>query len=143
MLELRLNADAKRIASMCDAVLRECARLKTGEDHADVVSLVVAQLVTGDDHKPVRGRASDVLVIVTVQSDATMVMVRDARPAQLELGESRDAVLKRYTTRWSTMSGRDGRTIWAEVCRSVQLHESDRETTVNRRGRTGSAERTA
>ena len=57
------------------------------------------------------------LVIVTVQSDATMLMLRDPRPERPELGERRARVLQEHTSRWSTMCGRDGRTIWAEIAR--------------------------
>ena len=60
-------------------------------------------------------------MLVTVQSDATMLMVRDAQPGTAELGDRRNHVLEQYTTRWSTISGRDGRTIWAEIDRDAAL----------------------
>ena len=124
MLELRLTTDPKRMASMREAVERECARANVGSGHAAVVALVTEQLVAGESGGKRRGRsgrASEVFVLVTVQSDATMLMVRDAQPGNAELGERRHGVLEQYTTRWSTMSGRDGRTIWAEVDRDAAL----------------------
>jgi hypothetical protein len=126
MLEFRLVADAKRIAALRGAIRRECGRAGAGAEHADTVVLVAEHLVAaegdvreGDVRPSVRrgGRASEVLVIVSVQSDATMLMVRDARPELAELGDRRQAVLKACTERWSTISGRDGRTIWAEIAR--------------------------
>ena len=50
-----------------------------------------------------------------------MLMVRDPRPEHAELGDRRHELLERYTTRWSTISGRDGRTIWAEIERDAVL----------------------
>jgi hypothetical protein len=61
-----------------------------------------------------------VLVIVTVQSDATMLMVRETKRGQADLGDRRRRLLEDGTTRWSTMSGRDGRTIWAEIPRTAE-----------------------
>jgi hypothetical protein len=130
MLEFRLIADAKRIAALRGAIRRECGRAGAGAEHADTVVLVAEHLVAaeGDVRPSVRrgGRASEVLVIVTVQSDATMLMVRDARPELAELGDRRQAVLKACTERWSTISGRDGRTTWAEIGR-VSVVERVRE----------------
>ena len=56
-------------------------------------------------------------MIVTVQSDATMLMVRDPRRRTPSSATPRQRMLQEHTTRWSTMSGRDGRTIWAEIAR--------------------------
>ena len=121
MIELRLTADVKRIASMRDAIRRECARAQTGVEHAEMVAFVAEHLVGGygRERKRTGRRSSEVMMIVTVQSDATMLMVRDPRPAQAELGEARQRMLKDHTTRWSTMSGRDGRTVWAEIARKA------------------------
>ncbi len=119
MIELRLTADVKRIASMRDAIRRECERAQTGVEHAEMVAFVAEHLVGGygRERKRVGRRASEVLMIVTVQSDATMLMVRDPHPGHRELGEPRQHMLQAHTTRWSTMSGRDGRTVWAEIAR--------------------------
>ena len=119
MLELRLTADVKRIASMRDAIRRECERGRTGVVHGEMVAFVVEHLVVFADRKRVGRRSSEVLVIVTVQSDATMLMVRDPRPTHVELGEQRRRILEEQTTRWSTISGRDGRTVWAEIVRTA------------------------
>jgi hypothetical protein len=122
MLELRLTADEKKIAAMHLAIERECERSKTGPDHAARVALLVAQLVGAPEPRG-RGRRvrtpGDVFVIVTVQSDATMLIVRDTRPEHGGLGASRQGVLQEHTSSWSTMSGPDGRTIWAEISRTV------------------------
>jgi hypothetical protein len=130
MLELRLTADAKRVTAMRKAISRECRRSNVGPEHAETVAFVAEQLVGEDDGARRRGRRaerpSEVLVIVTVQSDATMLMVRVARPAHTELGDRRERVLQSHTSRWSTMSGRDGRTIWAEITRTA-AGESARE----------------
>jgi hypothetical protein len=119
MIELRLTADVKRIAAMRDAIRRECARVETSVEHAEMVAFVAEPLVGGfgPSRKRTGRRLSEVLMIVTVQSDATMLMVRDPRPTHAELGESRQRMLQQHTTRWSTMSGRDGRTVWAEIAR--------------------------
>ncbi|HEV7524704.1 MAG TPA: hypothetical protein VGP92_07045 [Acidimicrobiia bacterium] len=123
MLEFRITADAKRIASMCDAIRRECEGARVGNEHADAVVRIVEQLVAQDEAEPGRTgggrrrRPVEALVIVTVQSDATMVMVREPRPAQTALGERRRRLLDESTVRWSTISGRDGRTTWAEIVR--------------------------
>lgn len=123
MLELRLTTDAKRVTAMRKAIGRECRRSNARAEHAETVAFVAEQLVGEDDGARRRGRRaerpSEVLVIVTVQSDATMLMVRVARPAQPELGDRRERVLQSHTSRWSTMSGRDGRTIWAEIARTA------------------------
>jgi hypothetical protein len=108
MLEFRLRADAKRIALMGDAIRRECRRAGAGDEHATTVAHLAEELVRG---------AADVLVVLTVQSDATLLMVRDTRPQKPELGEARHRLLESGTTRWSTISGRDGRTIWADIAR--------------------------
>lgn len=130
MLEFRLRAEAKRITALGVAIRRECGRAGAGSEHADTVALVAEHLVAaeGNPRSSARsgGQASEVLVIVTVQSDATMLIVRDARPEHAELGEGRQSVLQAYTERWSTMSGRDGRTIWAEIAR-VSVVERVRE----------------
>jgi len=122
MLELRLTADVKRIASMRDSIRRECERAQTGVEHAEMVAFVAEHLVAGYGPKRRRfGRRSpEVMMIVTVQSDATMIMVRDPRPAHVELGEARQRMLQQHTTRWSTISGRDGRTVWAEIARTAR-----------------------
>jgi hypothetical protein len=121
MLELRLTADPKRMASMRDAVARECGRVDVGPEHAAVVALVAEQLIGGESDGRRSGRSPEVFVLITVQSDATMLMVRDPRPERAELGDRRHRLLEQYTTRWSTMSGRDGRTIWAEIERDAVL----------------------
>ena len=54
MLELRLTADAKRIASMREAIGRECMRMKADAQHAEVVALVVEQLVVDPVEKGAR-----------------------------------------------------------------------------------------
>jgi hypothetical protein len=131
MLELRLTADEKKIAAMHLAVERECERSKTGPDHVARVALIVEQLV-GVPEPRGRGRGrsrrartpGDVFVIVTVQSDATMLIVRDTRPEHGGLGERRQQVLEDHTSSWSTMSGPDGRTVWAEIPRTVAVPES-------------------
>jgi hypothetical protein len=131
MLELRLPADTKRIAAMVAAIRSECLRAQTTLAHADAVALVAAGLVGGDgDATPGgrsrrRERAPEVLVIVTVQSDATLLMVRETRPASGELGEGRRRLLDAQTLRWSTVSGRDGRTVWTEIARTAPIVVSE------------------
>ena len=122
MLELRLRADAKRIASMRDAISRECRRASVDPEHAYKVALVAEQLVLPNDDNGARarrGRAPEVLVLVTVQSGETMLMVRELRGERGELGARRQRVLEEHTSRWSTVSAADGRTIWAELARSA------------------------
>ncbi len=123
MLELRLTADEKKIAAMHLAIERECERSKTGRDHAGRVALVVEQLVGAPEPRGGRGRRlrnrGDVFVIVTVQSDATMVILRDTRPEHGGLGVRRQQVLEEHTSSWSTVSGPDGRTVWVEVARTA------------------------
>jgi hypothetical protein len=134
MLELRLTADEKKIAAMHLAVERECERSKTGPDHVARVALIVEQLV-GVPEPRGRGRGrsrrartpGDVFVIVTVQSDATMLIVRDTRPEHGGLGERRQQVLEDHTSSWSTMSGPDGRTVWAEIARTVAAAQPRRD----------------
>jgi hypothetical protein len=122
MLELRLVADPKRMAAMRDVIGRECERTKAGTDHAAEIALVIEQLVDADDPLPgrraLRSRGAEVFVIVTVQSDATMLMVRDTRRERNGLGDRRQRVLREHTTGWSTMAGPDGRTVWAEIART-------------------------
>ena len=120
MLELRLRADAKRIASMRSAISRECRRASVDPEHAYKVALVAEQLVLpgdADSGRARRGRAPDVLVLVTVQSAETMLMVREMRGERGELGARRQRILEEHTSRWSTVSAGDGRTIWAEIAR--------------------------
>jgi hypothetical protein len=123
MLELRLTADAKRIAAMGEAIRRECSRAHTSPAHAESVALVAAQLVAGDAAVATRRRrgerSPEVLVIVTVQSDVTLLMVRETRPADAALAEGRRALLDAGTARWSMVSGPEDRTIWAEIERTA------------------------
>jgi hypothetical protein len=51
-----------------------------------------------------------------------MLLVRDPRTERDELGDRRHTALDALATRWSTMSGVDGRTIWAEIPRAVVPH---------------------
>src|SRR4051812_44702000 len=108
MLELRLNADAKRIAAMRAAVAQECRRSKADDAHGVVVASVVEQLIAGDGARRKHGRRSEVFVVVTVQSDATMLMVRDHGPFQADLDERRHRLLDEHTASWSTISGAEG-----------------------------------
>jgi hypothetical protein len=122
MLELRLNADAKRIAAMRAAVAQECRRSKADDAHAAVVANVVEQLIAGGGAgRGKRGRRSEVFVVVTVQSDATMLMVRYHGPFHADLDERRHRLLNEHTASWSTISGAEGRTIWAEIARSTPV----------------------
>ena len=120
MLELRVAADTKRITALRDAIGRECSRAGAQAEHADLVTHVAEQLVAGPPGA--RSRRADqrreILVVVTVQSDATMLMVRDPRGGDAGLGTHRRAVLDEHASGWSTMAGREGRTIWAEVRRA-------------------------
>jgi hypothetical protein len=129
MLELRVVVGARQIASMRDSILRECRRAHADEQHAQRVAHLATALIAGGDDtlaskRPRGRRRSHVLVIVTVQSDATMLMVRDPRPHRAELGDRRQTLLQSDTSRWSTMSGSNGRTIWAEVSRAATAPES-------------------
>jgi len=47
-----------------------------------------------------------------------MLMVRDARPDGTALGGHLQQMLHGCTSRWSTISGRDGRTTWVEIPRA-------------------------
>jgi hypothetical protein len=122
MLELRLNADAKRLAAMHASVAQECRRSKVDDEHAALVGTVVERLIVGE---PVdsgkRGRRSEVFVVVTVQSDATMLMVRDRGLPDADLDDYRRRLLDGHTVCWSTISGADGRTIWAEISRTTPV----------------------
>jgi hypothetical protein len=122
MIELRLTADVKRIAAMRDSIRRECERAQTGVEHAEMVAFVAEHLVAGfgPERKRSGRRSPEVMMIVTVQSDATMLMVRDPRSAHAELGDARQHMLEQHTSRWSTISGRDGRTVWAEIARAAR-----------------------
>jgi hypothetical protein len=125
MLELRLTADPKRIASMRDLVRRECDRSKAGADHAAEVALLIEQLVDVEEEAAGRRgfrirRRGDVFVVVTVQSDETMLMLRDTREEQGGLGDRRQRLLEQHTSSWSTIMGPDGRTVWAEVPRALR-----------------------
>jgi hypothetical protein len=137
MLELRLTPDAKRISSMRELVLRECDRSKAGAEHAAEVALVIEQLVDAGEEQPGRRglrarRRGDVFVVVTVQSDETMLMVRDTRDERGGLGERRQRLLEEHTSSWSTMVGPDGRTVWAEVPRAPRPEPEPVEPDVTR-----------
>ncbi|MCU1466205.1 MAG: hypothetical protein JWM72_2133 [Actinomycetia bacterium] len=122
MLELRLNADAKRIAAMRASVAHECRRANVDDEHAALVGTVVERLIVGeraDSGK--RSHRSEVFVVVTVQSDATMLMVRDRGLPDSDLDEYRRRLLDVHTVCWSTVSGADGRTIWAEIPRPTPV----------------------
>ncbi len=123
MLELRLNGDAKRMAAMRAAIRRECDRSSAGSGHAEQIAVVIEGLVQNDaprsaPHRLGAGRRPGVFVVVTVQSDATMLMLRDTRRDGRELGYRRQHMLETHTSGWSTMVGPDGRTIWAEIARA-------------------------
>jgi hypothetical protein len=121
MLELRVIPDALRIASMREEIRCESERAHAGARHAAMVAYVAEQLVWGDlgPSRPRRrfGRSAAVLVVVNVQSDATMLIVREPNAETADLGDLRLRLLEECTTRWSTMVGRDGRTVWAEIAR--------------------------
>lgn len=106
---------------MRDAIRRECARSTIDPEHAETIVFVAEQLALGDRDDGRRGnrreRRSELFVILTVQSDEALLMVREAQPRLPELGPQRLQLLADYTSSWSTMSGRDGRTIWAEIPR--------------------------
>ncbi len=120
MLELRLKADRKRIGAMRAAITRECRRANTGAAHGEAVAQLAAELVTGDGEA---GSGRRVLVVVTVQSDVTILMVRETGVVTRALGPERERLLASLTTCWSTISGCDDRTIWAEVARSPESDE--------------------
>ncbi|MDQ1434566.1 MAG: hypothetical protein QOF59_1382, partial [Actinomycetota bacterium] len=120
MLELRLNADAKRIAAMRAAIAQECRRSNLDDEHAALVATVIEQLIVGEGAgSGKRSRRSEVFVVVTVQSDGTMLMVRDRGLLAADLDEHRQRLLDEHTVCWSTISGADGRTIWAEIPRTA------------------------
>jgi hypothetical protein len=120
MLELRLNADAKRIAAMRAAIAQECRRSNLDDEHAALVATVIEQLIVGEGAgSGKRSRRSEVFVVVTVQSDGTMLMVRDRGLLAADLDERRQRLLDEHTVCWSTISGADGRTIWAEIPRTA------------------------
>jgi hypothetical protein len=126
MLELRVVVGARQLACMREAIARECRRVRADDEHVERVCELARELITNDDASPSARsflrRDGPVLVLVTVQSDATMLLVRDPRAARDELGDRRHNVLEASTSRWSTMSGVDGRTIWAEIPRGVGTH---------------------
>src|SRR5262245_58984604 len=122
MLELRVVVGARQLACMREAIVRECRRADADDEHTERVCTLAAELITPDAPAAARRfarRDRAVLVVVTVQSDSTMLLVRDPRAPRDELGERRQSALHHLTARWSTMSGVDGRTIWAEVPRAV------------------------
>ena len=93
---------------------------RADDDHVERVCTLACDLITADSVAAARPRRDNqVLVLVTVHSDATMLLVRDPRAARDELGDRRHTALQESTCRWSTMSGVDGRTIWAEIPRAV------------------------
>src|SRR5689334_12835815 len=97
MIELRLTADAKRIASMRDAIRRECARSNIDPEHAETIVFVAEQLALGDRddgrRERRRDRRSELFVILTLQSDEALLMVREAQPRPRELGPQRVRLL--------------------------------------------------
>jgi hypothetical protein len=118
MLELRVVVGARKIASMRDAIARECRRVDAADDHVERVCTVAVELITDDvSARGLARRENSVLVVVTVHSDSTMLLVRDPAATRGRLGDRRYAVLQESTARWSTMSGSEGRTIWAEIPR--------------------------
>jgi hypothetical protein len=125
MLELRLLPDAKRIVALRASIAQECSRSKVDPDHARLVASITEQLILGAaPPSGKRGRRAEVFVVVTVQSDSTMLMVRDTKPLSAELDEFRQQLLDEHTASWSTISGADGRTIWAEISRVRAPKES-------------------
>ena len=120
MLELRVVVGARQRASLRDAIGRECRRADAAEEHVERVCAVAVELITDDVSAPrFRRRDKSVLVVVTAHSDSTMLLVRDPAATRGELGERRYALLQESAARWSTMSGIDGRTIWAEIPRAA------------------------
>jgi hypothetical protein len=122
MLELRVVVGARQLACMRDAIARECRRVRADDDHVERVCDLACALIAGDEPfaaaRRLVTRDGRVLVLVTVQSDATMLLVRDPRGSRDELGDRRHNALEASTSRWSTMSGVDGRTTWAEIPRA-------------------------
>jgi len=119
MLELRLATDPKRITAMRASVARECRRATSDTTHADAVAFLAAELLSE------RSR-TEALVVVTTHSDVTTLMVRMSGADRGALDARRRTLLESLTTRWSTMSGRDGRTILAEIPRGERfaaIHE--------------------
>jgi hypothetical protein len=104
---------------MREAIARECRRARADDDHVERVCALASDLIptAASNERLFARRDGPVLVVVTAQSDATMLLVRDSRVARDDLGARRHAALHELTSRWSTMSGVDGRTIWAEVPR--------------------------
>jgi hypothetical protein len=125
MLELRVVVGARQIACLREAIARECARAGADAEHVEHVCTLACELITTDAHDAQSPRFArrerPVLIVVTVQSDATMLLVRDPRATRDELGDRRHTALEAASPRWSTMSGIDGRTIWAEVPRSASV----------------------
>jgi hypothetical protein len=126
MLELRVVVGARQLACMREAIARECRCARADDDHVERVCALTCELIAKD--APIAAarsfvrRDGPVLVLVTVHSDSTMLLVRDPRSAREELGARRHNALEASTSRWSTMSGVDGRTIWAEIPRAVGTH---------------------
>jgi hypothetical protein len=122
MLELRVVVGARQLACMREAIARECRRVRADDDHVERVCALACELITKDEAlataRSFVRRDSQVLVLVTVHSDATMLLVRDSRAARDGLGDRRHNALEASTSRWSTMSGVDGRTTWAEIPRA-------------------------
>jgi hypothetical protein len=125
MLELRVVVGERQLACMREAIARECVRAGADGEHVARVCKLACDLIVTDapDAQARRfvRRDRPVLVVVTVQSDATMLLVRDPRATRDELGDRRHTTLASLSSRWSTMSGIDGRTIWAEVSRSAAV----------------------
>jgi hypothetical protein len=122
MLELRVVVGARQIAGMRDAIARECRLARADDDHVERVCALASDLIVNApiaDPRSLSRRNHHVLVLVTAQSDATMLLVRDPRAARDQLGDHRHTALATSAARWSTMSGVDGRTIWAEIPRAV------------------------
>jgi hypothetical protein len=125
MLELRVVVGAKQLACMREAIARECRLARADDDdHVERVCALASELIAREPIAQTRSfpRREHVLVLVTAQSDATMLLVRDGRTARDELGDRRHTALEASATRWSTMSGIDGRTIWAEIPRAIFPH---------------------
>jgi len=119
MLEFRFNAEPKRIAAMRVAIARTCRRWTNDAAHADLVASFVARLATEQSCST----RQSLFVILAEHSDVTSVMMRFARAEEYGLTPNVRRMLERTTTRWSTMSGRDGRTILAEIPRAPAVNE--------------------